>query len=148
MPKTHGDLWKQIISFDTLCGAFSQARLGKRYTPEALRFASRLEENLINIQNHLSWGTRSSPAARGSCPDAPESNTPKEQKTQMKHIYEAFRKWSIEEKAVPENKVWSMRALGSDFGNRTDIHRVSPKNSVFYNITIKPEWREKEQSQF
>lgn len=81
-------------------------------------------------------------------PDAPESNTPKEQKTQMKHIYEAFRKWSIEEKAVPENKVWSMRALGSDFGNRTDIHRVSPKNLVFYNITIKPEWREKEQAQF
>jgi len=57
VPKTHGDLWKQIISFDTLCGAFNQARLGKRYTPEALRFASRLEENLINIQNHLIWKT-------------------------------------------------------------------------------------------
>ncbi|TVM15043.1 hypothetical protein DPQ33_16275 [Oceanidesulfovibrio indonesiensis] len=81
-------------------------------------------------------------------PDAPSTNTPKEQKTQMKHIYEVFRKWSMEEKAVPENKVWSMRALGSDFGNRTDIHRVSPQNLVFYNITIKPAWRPSDIPQF
>lgn len=73
-------------------------------------------------------------------PDAPETNTPAECKTQMKHIYEVFKKWCIDEKSIPEQKVWAMRSLGSDFRNRSELYRVSPQNNSFYNVTIKPEW--------
>jgi putative DNA primase/helicase len=73
--------------------------------------------------------------------DAPKSNTPKECKAQMKDIYAVFKKWCIEEKSIPEQKVWAMRTLGSDFGNRSDIYRVSPQNLTFYNISIRPEWK-------
>lgn len=74
--------------------------------------------------------------------DAPDTNTPEECKTQMKVIYELFKKWSTEEKSIPEQKVWAMNTLGKDFGNRTDFFKVSPKNKVFYNVTVKKIWQE------
>lgn len=57
MPKTHGDLYDQIIDFDNLVAAFHQARRGKRYAPVPARFSARREEELINLHNHLVHGT-------------------------------------------------------------------------------------------
>jgi retron-type reverse transcriptase len=57
MPKTTNGLWAKLIEFDNLYQAFQEARHGKRYRLEVMRFASNLEENLINLQNHLIWKT-------------------------------------------------------------------------------------------
>jgi retron-type reverse transcriptase len=57
MPKTHNQLWDAVVSFDNLYAAYIEARDCKRYRPDVLRFTARLEENLINIQNHLIWRT-------------------------------------------------------------------------------------------
>lgn len=76
--------------------------------------------------------------------DAPETNTPDNQKTQMKDIYDVFKVWSVEEKGVNKDKVLAMRTVGTDFRNRSDIFRVSPINKTFYNVTIKSEWRQQQ----
>src|SRR5690606_13337537 len=55
--KTVGNLYEQIIVFDNLWQAYLAARKGKRYRRESLRFSENLEENLINIHNHLIWGS-------------------------------------------------------------------------------------------
>jgi len=55
MPKTHTGLFDRIIAFDNLVAAYEEARRGKRYTPEALAFATRWEEQLINTHEHLVW---------------------------------------------------------------------------------------------
>jgi len=57
MPKTRGGLWDEVVSFDNLYAAFREARKGHIYKPEVLSFQSNLEENLINIQNHLIYQT-------------------------------------------------------------------------------------------
>lgn len=57
MPKTHGDLYDQIIDFDNLVAAFQLARKGKRYATVPARFSARREEELINLHNHLVHGT-------------------------------------------------------------------------------------------
>ena len=57
MPKTTNGLWAKLIDFDNLYQAFQEARHGKRYRLEVMRFASNLEENLINLQNRLIWKT-------------------------------------------------------------------------------------------
>jgi hypothetical protein len=50
-----GDLYSRIISFENLLSAYDEARRGKRYTPEALDFAARWEEHLVNMHEHLKW---------------------------------------------------------------------------------------------
>lgn len=55
MPKTYGNLWQQIVSYENLLLAFSKAEKGKRYRNEALRFKANLEGNLFRIQNELIW---------------------------------------------------------------------------------------------
>lgn len=50
-------LYSKIIDFDNLMTAYHAARRGKRYRPEVARFTARLEENLINLHNHLVWQT-------------------------------------------------------------------------------------------
>lgn len=55
--KTYGDLYPRIYDFDNIHLAYLKARRNKRYKQEVLRFSSRLEENLIDIQNHLIWKT-------------------------------------------------------------------------------------------
>ena len=55
MPKTHGDLWDEIISWDNLHSAYKEAARGKRYRIDVLKFTQNVEENLLNIQNHLMW---------------------------------------------------------------------------------------------
>lgn len=57
MAKTVGNLYEQIIDFENLWQAYLSARKGKRYRRESLKFAENLEENLINIHNHLIWET-------------------------------------------------------------------------------------------
>jgi len=57
VPKTTNGLWAKLIDFDNLYQAFQDARHGKRYRRDVMRFASNLEENLVNLQNHLIWKT-------------------------------------------------------------------------------------------
>lgn len=57
MPKTHNNLYPQIYDFVNIYDAFLKARKGKRYRNDVLLFGNHLEENLIDIQNHLIWKT-------------------------------------------------------------------------------------------
>lgn len=53
--KRYGELYPQIYDFANLQSAYLKARKCKRYRAEVLQFTLNLEENLINIQNHLIW---------------------------------------------------------------------------------------------
>lgn len=55
MPKTHKNLFAEVVEFDNLYSAYLRARKSKRFRPEVLRFGDVLEENLIQIQNELIW---------------------------------------------------------------------------------------------
>lgn len=57
MAKTYKNLYSRICEFDNIHLAYLKARKAKRYKAEVLRFSANLEENLINIQNHLIWKT-------------------------------------------------------------------------------------------
>jgi retron-type reverse transcriptase len=59
MPKTHNNLYPKVCDFGNIYDAFLKARKGKRYRNDVLMFSSRLEENLIDIQNNLIWKTYS-----------------------------------------------------------------------------------------
>lgn len=50
-------LYERITDFDNLLAAYHAARRGKRYRPEVVRYSANLEENLINLHNHLVWRT-------------------------------------------------------------------------------------------
>ena len=47
MPKTTNGLWAKLIDFDNLYQAFQEARHGKRYRLEVMRFASNLDLHMI-----------------------------------------------------------------------------------------------------
>lgn len=55
--KTIKNLYAGIYDFENLYIAWELARKGKRYREEVLEFTNNLEENLINIQNHLIYET-------------------------------------------------------------------------------------------
>lgn len=55
--KTIKNLYPKIYDFENLYKAWENARKGKRFRDEVLTFTSNLEENLIDIQNHLIYGT-------------------------------------------------------------------------------------------
>lgn len=57
MPITHSGLYDRIIDFDNLLAAYEAARRGKRYRREVALFSINLEENLLNLHNHLVWGS-------------------------------------------------------------------------------------------
>ena len=57
MAKTYKDLYRAICEFDNIHRAYIKARRLKRYKADVLTFSSRLEENLIDIHNHLVWKT-------------------------------------------------------------------------------------------
>ncbi|MDZ7804352.1 reverse transcriptase/maturase family protein [Thiohalophilus sp.] len=57
MPVTANGLWDELISWDNLVQAYQDARRGKRYKPDVLRFHRHWEERLLNIHNHLVWGS-------------------------------------------------------------------------------------------
>jgi len=50
-------LYPQIYDFENLYQAYRQARKCKRFRDEVLQFTDNLEENLIELQNHLIWRT-------------------------------------------------------------------------------------------
>ena len=49
------DVFDQICDFDELMKAHRNARKGKRYRGDVLRFTNDLEGNIINLSNHLRW---------------------------------------------------------------------------------------------
>jgi len=51
--KKLNNLFHQIYDFDRLLFAYKQAKESRRYKDEVLLFTSNLEENLIDIQNHI-----------------------------------------------------------------------------------------------
>lgn len=55
MPTTFGSLYPKIYDFDNLLEAYRNASKGKHLVLEVLEYRYRLEENLINLQNHLIW---------------------------------------------------------------------------------------------
>lgn len=55
--KTHRNLYEKIYDFDNLHKAYLEARKNKRFRDEVLMFSANLEENLINLQNHLIYQT-------------------------------------------------------------------------------------------
>lgn len=55
MAKTYKALYPLIYDFSNLHKAYLKARKGKRYSADVLKFSAHLEENLIDIQNHLIW---------------------------------------------------------------------------------------------
>jgi retron-type reverse transcriptase len=55
MAKTYKNIYPAICDFDNIHKAYLKARKNKRYNRDVLEFSSSLEENLINIQNHLIW---------------------------------------------------------------------------------------------
>ncbi len=57
MPKTYNRLFDEIVDFENLYRAYIKARRCKRYNPEVLRFSSKLEDELLAIQDKLLGGT-------------------------------------------------------------------------------------------
>lgn len=55
--KTVKNIYEKIYDFDNIYNAYLNARKGKRFRDEVLRFSSNLEENIIDIQNELMWKT-------------------------------------------------------------------------------------------
>lgn len=51
--KTYKNLYNQICSFENLEKAYKQAKKGKRYRNDVLRFSEHLEQNLIDLQMDL-----------------------------------------------------------------------------------------------
>lgn len=55
--KTIKNLFENVIDFENLYQAWESARKGKRYREEIMAFSANLESNLIEIQNHLLYGS-------------------------------------------------------------------------------------------
>jgi len=51
--KTYKNLYEQVYDYDNLYHAYLEARKSKRFRDEVLEYSANLEENLINLQNHL-----------------------------------------------------------------------------------------------
>ena len=49
--------YDKIYDYEWLYDSYLEARKGKRYKPEIMRFTDDLEGGLIGIQNDLIWGT-------------------------------------------------------------------------------------------
>jgi retron-type reverse transcriptase len=64
MPKTCKHIWKDIVVFENFHEAYLRARKGKRFNADALKYSENLEENLLNLLNHVEWESWSPGAAR------------------------------------------------------------------------------------
>lgn len=51
------DVFEKICDYEELYQAYLEARKGKRYRDDVMKYADNLEENLINTQNELIWET-------------------------------------------------------------------------------------------
>lgn len=57
MPKTVNGLFDEVVSWDNLLAAYHDARKGKRHKPDVSRFHRRWEERVLDLHNHLAWGS-------------------------------------------------------------------------------------------
>lgn len=57
MPRTTSGLWSQVIDFENIYAAYREAKKGKRYRAEVLRYSLNAEEHLTNLLSHLVWRT-------------------------------------------------------------------------------------------
>lgn len=55
--KTIKNLFEKVYDFENLYQAWESARKKKRFRPEIMKFSSDLEANLIELQNHLIYGS-------------------------------------------------------------------------------------------
>lgn len=55
--KRIGNLFEQVIDYENLFESYLMARKGKRFRGEVLEFSNSVEEELIQIQNELIYGT-------------------------------------------------------------------------------------------
>lgn len=55
--KTVKNLFLEIVSFENLFKAWENARKGKKYRNDVMEYSDKLEENIINTQNHLIHNT-------------------------------------------------------------------------------------------
>jgi retron-type reverse transcriptase len=53
VPVTYNNLYEQLYQYENLHIAYLEARKEKRYREGVLRYTANLEENLIDLQNHL-----------------------------------------------------------------------------------------------
>lgn len=51
----HSGVFEAFYDFENLYGGYLLARRNKRFKPEVLSYSARLEDNLIDTQNHLVW---------------------------------------------------------------------------------------------
>lgn len=51
------NIYEKICDFDNIYNAYLNARKGKRFRDDVLKFSANVEENIIDIQNELLWGT-------------------------------------------------------------------------------------------
>ncbi len=51
------NIYEKVYDFDNLYNAYLNARKGKRFRDDVLKFSSNVEEHLIDIQNELMWET-------------------------------------------------------------------------------------------
>jgi len=54
--KTIKSIFPKIYDFENLFGAYTDAIKSKRYRPDVMEYADKLEENLFDLQNQLIWG--------------------------------------------------------------------------------------------
>lgn len=64
MARTVGNLFDEIVSFDNIYAAYLDARKSRRKKLDIAEFGANLEENLIDIHNHLVWGSWTPGSAR------------------------------------------------------------------------------------
>ena len=50
-------MFEKIVEFDNLYFAAKEAEKGKRYKSPVMKYMENVEENIINAQNHLIWGS-------------------------------------------------------------------------------------------
>lgn len=55
--KTYSNLWDQFVNFETLHAAYLEARRGKRFEAEVMRFGVNLEQGLFGLLQQLQDGT-------------------------------------------------------------------------------------------
>ncbi|MDL2005825.1 reverse transcriptase/maturase family protein [Vibrio parahaemolyticus] len=68
-------MFEQIIQFENLMAAAHDAQKGKRFKAPVMRYMSNVEENLINTQNHLIWGSYVPSQHRRFCVYEPKMRT-------------------------------------------------------------------------
>ena len=62
-------------------------------------------------------------------------------KEQMKYIYWAFKRWSIEEKGFSKKNVWSQNYLGTELVKRPELRKEDGRVAFYHGIKLRDDWR-------